>query len=397
MMDYFSYYQYIITALLFIILLNFIINNISYRSPSNYALPEKFYHKPSLVSVLIPARDEEKKIGGCLRSLGRQDYGNIEILVLDDNSSDKTNDIVNKWSGRDARIRLIKGKPLIRGWKGKTYACHQLSREARGEYLIFTDADTLHFPDSVSSSLAALETNGLDAISVFPRQIMVSIHERMVVIFINIALLALLPLFLVKKIKSPRLSIANGQFFLFKKKVYDRVGGHRNIKKDIVEDVALSRQVKKCGFKFRVFDGRKNIHCRMYEGFGQVVTGFSKFIFAAMNYNILSLISVITMILLLFLFPFIFLPLGILLEWPLMVNMNLFIQVSIILIIRIVMTFRFKSKLVDIFLHPLSMVYIAVLSVNSVMQAKYGKGIYWKDRYYSIDDIREDGTREFVK
>jgi len=396
-MDYFSYYQYIITVLLLIILLNFIINNLSYRSPSNFVLPEKLSSRSPLVSVLIPARDEEKNIGRCLRSLIRQDYVNIEILVLDDNSSDKTGDIISKWSEKDKRIRLIRGKPLIPGWKGKSYACHQLSREARGEYLIFTDADTLHFPDSISSSLAALETNGMDVISVFPRQIMVSIHERMVVIFINIALLALLPLFLVKKIKSPRLSIANGQFFLFKKKVYGQIGGHRSISKDIVEDVALSRQVKKCGFRFMVFDGRKNIHCRMYEGFGQVVSGFSKFIFAAMNYRIPNLVFVITMVLVLFLLPFIFLPLGILFEWPLMVNINLFSQVSIILIIRIIMTFRFKSRLVDIFLHPVSMFYIAVLSVNSVMQAKYGKGIYWKDRYYSIDDNSEDEAKEFVK
>jgi len=357
-MDYFSYYQYIITVLLLIILLNFIINNLSYRSPSNFVLPEKLSSRSPLVSVLIPARDEEKNIGRCLRSLIRQDYVNIEILVLDDNSSDKTGDIISKWSEKDKRIRLIRGKPLIPGWKGKSYACHQLSREARGEYLIFTDADTLHFPDSISSSLAALETNGMDVISVFPRQIM---------------------------------------FFLFKKKVYGQIGGHRSISKDIVEDVALSRQVKKCGFRFMVFDGRKNIHCRMYEGFGQVVSGFSKFIFAAMNYRIPNLVFVITMVLVLFLLPFIFLPLGILFEWPLMVNINLFSQVSIILIIRIIMTFRFKSRLVDIFLHPVSMFYIAVLSVNSVMQAKYGKGIYWKDRYYSIDDNSEDEAKEFVK
>ena len=219
-MDYFLYYQYIITGLLAIILINFIINNFAYRSPLNYKLQDSFISNDPLISILIPARNEEDNIDLCLRSLSKQDYSNIEILVLDDNSTDKTCLVVEKWAQKDHRIRLLKGKPLIKGWKGKSYACHQLSLQAKGKYLIFTDADTLHFPDSVSSSLAALEANKLDALSIFPRQIMVTIHEKMVVIFINIAVLGLLPIYLLRKIKSPKLSIANGQFFLFKRSDY---------------------------------------------------------------------------------------------------------------------------------------------------------------------------------
>jgi len=394
-MDYFLYYQYIITGLLSLILVNFIINNFYYRNPASFRLPDKFSKKTPLVSILIPARDEEKNIGRCLRSLVKQDYSNIEILVLDDNSTDWTSNIAEKWSQRDKRIILLKGKPLIKGWKGKSYACHQLSKKARGEYIIFTDADTLHFPDSVSSAVAALEARKLDALSIFPRQIMVSVHEKLAVIFINLAVLGLLPIYLMRKIKSPKLSIANGQFFLFKRSVYDSVGGHRNIRKDIVEDVALSKQVKKCGYRFMIFDGRNIIHCRMYSGRNQVVRGFSKFIFAAMNYSFFNLASVIIMILILFLLPAIFLPLGLyLFDWPLLININLFTQVSIILLIRVVMTFRFRQRLLDIILHPFSMLYIVILAVNSVYQAKYSKGIYWKDRYYNIDDPEDAEIRD---
>ena len=200
---------------------------------------------------------------------------------------------------------------------------------------------------------------------------------------------------MIRKIKNPKISIANGQFFLFKRKVYYLIGGHRNIRKDIVEDIALSKQVKKCGFSFRIFDGRKNLHCRMYNGFGEVVTGFSKFIFAAMNYNIFRLSSVMVLVLVMFLFPLIFLPIGFYFaEWPLLININLVIQVSVILIIRIVMTFRFKTRLIDVLLHPLSMLYIYFLAMNSVYQAKYGKGIYWKDRYYNLMDVEESERRE---
>ena len=384
-MEYFLYYQYAITALLALILLNFIINNIAYKNVSKFILPLQTLKKGPLVSVLIPARNEEKNIGRCLRSLIKQDYQNIEILVLDDNSSDGTGRVVEKLSKKDTRIRLIRGCSLGRGWKGKSYACHQLSREAAGEYYVFTDADTLHFPNSISSSLEALISRRLDALSVFPKQIMVSVHERMVVIFINIAVLALMPLGLIRKMKSPKISIANGQFMLFKRSVYKSIGGHRSIKSDIVEDVAISKQVKKHGFRFMVFDGRSTVYCRMYDGFKGVVRGFSKFIFAAMNYSVIKLGVVVSFVMLLFLVPLILLPLGLyIFNWPLLVNVMILSQVSIVLFIRIVMTFRFKSRFTDIFLHPLSMFYIVVLSVNSVYQAKYGSGIFWKDRFYSI-------------
>jgi len=389
-MNYFLYYQYAVTSLLVIILINFVINNFAYKSPSRFKLPSDFLKKHPLVSILIPARNEEKNIGRCLRSLTRQDYDNIEILVMDDNSEDATGSIVDGWSKKDSRIKSLKGRPLLKGWKGKSYACHQLSQHAKGNYLIFTDADTLHFPDSISSSIAALLSNDLDALSIFPKQIMVTIHERMVVIFINLAVMAFMPLFLIKKIKNPILSIANGQFILFKRKTYDSIGGHENVKKDIVEDVAISRRVKEYGFRFMIFDGRSNIYCRMYKGFREVVRGFSKFIFASMNYNIIKMIAVISLVMILFLVPLILLLIGLYSSrWLFIINVNLLIQISIIFIIRIVMTFRFRSRIMDIVLHPLSMFYIMALSINSVYQVKYGEGIYWKDRVYNMDDEEE--------
>lgn len=384
-MEYFLYYQYAITAVLSLILINFIINNIVYKDVSKFILPLQTLKKGPLVSVLIPARNEEKNIGRCLRSLSKQDYHNLEILVLDDNSSDGTGRVVEELSKKDTRIRLIRGRSLGRGWKGKSYACHQLSGEATGEYYVFTDADTLHFPNSVSSSLGALISARLDALSIFPKQIMVSVHERMIVVFINLAVLALMPLGMIRETRSPRISIANGQFILFKRSVYESIDGHRSIKNDIIEDVAISKQVKKHGYRFMVFDGRKTVYCRMYDGFKNVVRGFSKFIFASMNYSVIKLGVVVWFIMLLFMLPVFFLPLGLyIFNWPLLVNILILLQVSIILFIRIAMTFRFKSRFSDIFLHPLSMLYIAVLSVNSVYQAKHGKGIFWKDRFYGI-------------
>jgi chlorobactene glucosyltransferase len=174
----FLLHQYVILAILIAILANFVVNNIIYKDTKNYKLPKNIIDSPPLVSVLIPARDEEKNIYRCLRSLAKQDYPNIEILVLDDNSKDKTANIVEEFASKDRKVKLIRGKPLKTGWLGKSYACHQLSENANGDYFLFVDADTLHFPDSISSALASLTCNGLDAISVFPKQITVTIHER---------------------------------------------------------------------------------------------------------------------------------------------------------------------------------------------------------------------------
>ncbi|GAH10275.1 unnamed protein product, partial [marine sediment metagenome] len=146
---------------------------------------------------------------------------------------------------KDSRVKLITGKPLKSGWIGKSYACYQLSKYAKGKYFIFTDADTLHFKNSISSAIGCLTGNNLGALSAIPKQIMVTFHERMVVTWVHFGILALLPLFLVKKSKNPLFCTANGQFILFRREVYEKIGGHESIKTKILEDIHISKQVKR--------------------------------------------------------------------------------------------------------------------------------------------------------
>lgn len=378
-------YQYTITIILTLLLINFIINNILFKNISNYKLPENLIKSPPLVSILIPARNEEFNIKRCINSLLKQDYPDIEILVLDDNSSDNTALIVKKIWEKDNRVKLITGKPLEEGWLGKSYACWQLSKYARGEYLVFTDADTLHFKNSISSLIGCLVKNRLDALSAIPRQIMVSLHERMMYIWVHFAILIFLPMILIKKSKNPLFSTANGQCLLFKKEVYKAIGGHKSIRAKILEDIHISKQVKRCGYKFMVFDGSKNINCRMYRNFDQIISGFSKFIFAAFDYHILTLAVAISIIFALFLFPFILLPPGLLIfKWPPVVIDLIIIQIFIILIMRAIMAIRLKGRVIDAFLHPLSMIYMIFICANSVLQTKCGEGVPWKDRRYDV-------------
>ena len=386
-MDKFLLYQYIITGILTLFLLNFVINNIVFKNTANYMLPENIRKSPPLASILIPARNEEFNIKRCITSLLKQDYPNIEILVLDDNSSDTTSSVVKQLEEKDSRVKLIIGKPLISGWLGKSYACWQLSKHAKGEYLFFTDADTLHFKNSISNILGCLIKNNLDALSAIPRQIMVTLHERMVVMWVHFGILSLMPLLPVKISKNPLFSTANGQCLLFKNSVYRKIGGHKSIKNKILEDIHISKQVKRHGYKFMIFDGSRNIHCKMYRSFGELITGFSKFMLAAFGNNVLTLAVVIFIVSALFLFPFILLPLGTLLfNWSGSIINLIIIQIFIILIMRIIMAIRLKSRVIDCFLHPLSMIYIILICINSVLQARFGEGVRWKDRRYDVHE-----------
>lgn len=390
-MDIFLLYQYIITAILLFILVNFLINNILFKDTSRFKLPENILAQNPLMSILIPARNEEENIKRCIISLTKQDYKNIEILVLDDNSTDDTVRIVLELSQKDPRIKLYSGGPLKKGWLGKSYACWQLSKHARGDYLIFTDADTLHFPNSISGAVACLLRYNLDALSVFPKEIMVTFHERMMVPFGHYIILSLMPLYLIRKIKTALFCTAIGQFMLFKKEVYKKIGGHKSIKGKMLEDIKISKRVKSFGYKFMIFDGRSNVYCRMYRNFREIVEGYSKVLFAVFDYKIYMISIAIILVAAIFLFPFIMLPVGILFDWPLVLIELIILQIIIILITKIILSLRFKCKAVDIILHPISIVYLILIAINSVLNTKIGMGVYWKGRIYDVS--KEDELR----
>lgn len=390
-MDIFLLYQYIITAILLFILVNFLINNILFKDTSRFKLPENILAQNPLMSILIPARNEEENIKRCIISLTKQDYKNIEILVLDDNSTDDTVRIVLELSEKDRRIKLYSGGLLRKGWLGKSYACWQLSKHARGDYLIFTDADTLHFPNSISGAVACLLRYDLDALSVFPKEIMVTFHERMMVPFGHYIILSLMPLYLIRKIKTALFCTAIGQFMLFKKEVYKKIGGHKSIKGKMLEDIKISKRVKSFGYKFMIFDGRSNVYCRMYRNFREIVEGYSKVLFAVFDYKIYMISIAIILAAAIFLFPFIMLPVGILFDWPAILINLIILQIIIILITKIILSLRFKCKAVDIILHPISMIYLILIAINSVLNTKIGMGVYWKGRIYDVS--KEDELR----
>ncbi|MFN8208452.1 MAG: glycosyltransferase family 2 protein [Bacteroidales bacterium] len=229
-----------------------------------------------LVSVLIPARNEENRITALLDDLKRQEFGYIEVLVFDDLSTDRTADIVRQFASEDHRFRLISSSGLPDGWRGKNYACHSLADQARGKYYLFLDADVRISGNAIAGAIWLTEEEKLGLVSVFPKQIMITRGEQFTVPLMNFILLSLLPLILVKKSGFVSLSAANGQFMFFRSDVYRQYLPHSSLRNKSVEDIGIARYLKRKKVRIASLLGNDAISCRMYNNYAEAVEGFSK-------------------------------------------------------------------------------------------------------------------------
>jgi len=235
-----------------------------------------------LISICVPARDEEKNIRRCVESLLAQTYPNFEIIVLDDRSTDSTPAILADLSSRDARLRVLHGSDLPSGWAGKPHALHQTSASARGEWLCFVDADTFSAPEAIASCyVKALETEA-DLFTIMTFQELGTFWEK---VLMPLVLTAMSVGFSPRKVNDPkeRVAVANGQFILIKRSVYDAIGGHEKVKDQIVEDKALSEQVKWNGYRLIVADGHAVARTRMYMSLPQMWEGWTKNIYLGLR------------------------------------------------------------------------------------------------------------------
>jgi len=265
------YLAYIIFAFTLIQLIVAIINSVTVQLPKS-----GICNFNGLVSVLIPARNEESNIANLLSDLQNQDCQNIEIIVFNDLSTDRTEEIVTQFAKNDTRIRLINSDGLPQGWLGKNYACHSLSKMAKGEYLLFLDADVRMKDGIIANSIALAEKHKTGLLSIFPKQKMASLGEYLTVPAMNYILLTLLPLVLVLKSKFPSMAAANGQFMLFVRAKYFETLPHVKFRNSKVEDIEIARYFKQQNIPVVCTLGDDTIECRMYHGFDEAVNGFSK-------------------------------------------------------------------------------------------------------------------------
>jgi chlorobactene glucosyltransferase len=336
------------------------------------------------VSILIPARNEERSIGPCLDSLTGQAYPSFEVLVLDDGSDDRTADIVRGFCARSDRIRLITGEPLPDGWYGKAYACNQLGERARGDILIFTDADTVHAPTMIRAVMGAIAT-GADVVTAFPEQTTGSISERLAVSFMLFTVWAFLPVGRVWSDLSPRFAAANGQLLAFTRAAYARVGGHAAVRRSILDDVDLARRAKQLGLRVRLTDGVGTVRTRMYRGFAEVWRGFSKNALALTGGSIVGAALCAVVLALLYILPPVILLVGVIGDragwtWrylPILLILLMCVQAGIA-------TKRARGPLWQIALHPFGVLLFLIILANSVRWRVRGYQ-EWKGRSYPSD------------
>ncbi len=337
----------------------------------------------SLVSVLVPARNEERCLEACVRSLCTQEYEHVEVLVLNDGSTDATATILEKLQREYSQLKVINGKPLPIGWVGKSWACDQLSNEARGEVLIFTDADTVHAPNMVHRSVSYLTKNNVHFFSLVPFQEFGTAGEHIVIPMIHVLYFAYLPNDLILHNKRVSVSAANGQFMCFTRAAYDAVGGHKSVQNSLVEDVFLAKEIKRAGFRMALVDGTDVVSCRMYTSALEVTQGFSKNFFAATNYNLLTTVLFLLHLLVTYVLPLPMLFLGFVLDEPIIIGLAA-TQLIMGCTIRFLISLRFHMPWWHVFLQPITGLWSVLIGVNSIRWAYSSKGARWKGRTYSM-------------
>jgi chlorobactene glucosyltransferase len=288
----FIYFQCVV---LIIILTNILILHRRWSNVQAHGLPS--------VSILVPARNEEKCIEGCIQSLVELDYPAFEVIALDDQSSDGTLSILEHIAIDQPRLKVLKGTPTPEGMSGKNWACAQLADQSQGDLLLFTDADTLFIPDSLRVIVTNMLNQQADLLTGFPRQHVETWGERLLVPFFSWAVLCFIPLWLAYRLRVPLLSSAVGQMLIFRRDAYERIGGHAKLGTVIVEDLALARRIKAAGLCWRVMRVTDLISCRMYQGSREAFDGFTKNLFAFFDFHLLVFLFVFIWLAMLFLEP----------------------------------------------------------------------------------------------
>lgn len=377
-------YQILILAALFVLLLVALHNTLRFPALRRGDRPRR---APS-VSIMVPARNEAATIRGCIGSLLSSDYPDLEIIALDDDSSDATGTILDELARTDPRLRVLTGAPLPHGWTGKSWACHQLAAASTGELLLFVDADTRHRPEAVAAVAAFMERERIDVLSGVPYQELVTFWEKVVVPMTQFLYFCYLPNAWITGRPDPRFSAANGQMICFRREAYRRIGGHASVASAIVEDVALGRRAKERGVRLALVRATDISTCRMYGSLGEIVAGFSKNFFPGLGRSLPLLAGMIVHFILLYLLPWLFLFAGIVRgiatsEWSAVMIVPSLAQIAIGLLLRDLTQRSFSLPRFHALLHPLSVVMTIAIAVNSARVTLGRKGAEWKGRRYT--------------
>lgn len=339
------------------------------------ATPHRHPQEGTLVSILIPARNEARNIGAALDAALASAGVPVEILVMDDGSTDGTAEIVRAYAARDHRVRLLAAPPLADGWTGKIHACHHLAQAATGTHFLFVDADVRLSPHAAALLAGHAQASGASLVSAVPRQIMATLGELLIVPTINLLLLGYLPMGLMRRSRAPGLGAACGQLMLAEREAYRASGGHAAIRSLLHDGIQLARLFRRAGLMTDLVPGEALASCRMYSRFGEAWAGFAKNAHEGMA-TPAGLPVWTTLLLGGHVLPFALLP----------ITPTLPIVLAALLSIgtRAAVTVATRENLLSIPLHPFTILVGLAIQWSVLLRIGRGHRAGWKGRLYPV-------------
>jgi len=334
------------------------------------------------VSVLIPARNEERCIEATVRSVMQNADDLLECVVCDDGSTDATPQILAALAQEFPKLRVIQGIGLPAGWVGKPHACHRLSMQAAGEWLLFLDADTRLQKGGIRRAADVMSDYAADVLSVVPHQEMVTRAEQIVMPMLLATYTSWLPLPLIWRSQDPRFLAAMGQFLLVRRAAYTTLGGFESVKAEVVDDMAFCRNAKRSGLRMVFADGTHMARCRMYTGWQEIRDGFSKNLYEGIGGNMAGLLVVSGLYFAAFVLPWLLLMAGCLSWIPGIFTLAGAVGVAASLAMRVLLGLRMGFPLWSVLFHPLATLAFLSIAWRSWSWSRRG-AIVWSGRVYA--------------
>jgi cellulose synthase/poly-beta-1,6-N-acetylglucosamine synthase-like glycosyltransferase len=330
-----------------------------------------------LVSLLVPMRNEERNVEGLMCSIKRLTYPNLELLFLDDQSTDSTGQMLQQYAREDHRISVLRGRELPAGWVGKVHACYQLSQEAKGDYLLFIDADVRLKSDTVERTLQLQQKSGAGLLTGFPKFPVKTWLEKLLVPMQHVLVFFHLPVALANGTTWKAATAAHGAFMFFDRKAYETSGGHEAVKASLIEDVHLAQTVKQNGIRVLLVNITSHVTCFMYETNREVWNGFAKNIYTGLGRSPVRVLMLTGYYLIFYIYPLPLFAVGLAAGhpawlWPL----------AIVWGQRLLVDWHVRQQKHLAWLMPVSALALVVIMNYSMLAALLKWGYEWKGRQY---------------
>jgi hypothetical protein len=343
------------------------------------------------VSVILPARNEEHYISRCLDSLLAQDYPNFEIIAINDSSTDRTGEIMKQYASKDPRVVHVDAPVKPEGWAGKNWACHEGYLRAKGDLLLFTDADTKHSSSAMSLAVGQVVSQGLDALTAVPRLICNDFWTKIT--------LPALATFLHTRFSPLRVNDPDtktgyffGSFFIISKGTYEAVGTHEGVRTELVEDGALGGKVKEGKFKMKMVRGEQQIEAVWARDLPTLWHGLRRLMIPLYYQNKTGAYLMATAVFFILFAPFAFLPYLLIagfagnLSFPILVA----IEVSAIALIIVANGVQCSKGIFEspayALAAPLSGAIVSVGFLSAIADAKKKDAVSWRGRQYTVSE-----------